>query len=83
VKLVAANIDLSDFLVRDFGAGWIDAVVQFGVNQQTRLGRCSGNETHDDLVAEKRPPAPVLRDDREKPVLDLVPLAGARREVVS
>ena len=36
---------------------------------------------YDGLVADQRMAAPVLGDEAEQPMLDLVPLAGARREM--
>src|SRR4051812_27415576 len=39
------------------------------------------DEVDDHVVGEQRATAPVLRDVTEHPVLDLVPLARARREV--
>ena len=44
-------------------------------------GRGSRDELHDRFVVAQRFAAPVRRDEREEPVLDLVPLAGPGREV--
>src|SRR5207342_3213174 len=37
----------------------------------------------DGLIADERPPAPVLRDEREQAMLNLVPFAGAGREMTN
>ena len=48
---------------------------------QPGLGRRRRDQVDDHLVAHQRLAAPVLADEREEPVLDLVPFARARREV--
>src|SRR5262249_47307714 len=52
-----------------------------GAHRQSGLGSCTCDEVHDDLVRGKRAAAPVLGDETEQAVLDLVPLAGAGRKV--
>jgi hypothetical protein len=39
------------------------------------------DQVDDGLVRAKRPASPIDRNEREKPVFDLVPLARPRREV--
>src|SRR5882672_6783545 len=48
---------------------------------QARLGCSGGDELDDDLVADQGARLPILADEGEEAVLDLVPLAGAGREV--
>src|SRR5712672_878527 len=48
---------------------------------QASLGCGCGDELDDDLVADQGASLPVLADEGEEPVLDLVPLAGAGREM--
>ena len=68
-------------LVGDFDAAGIDALVEFGVHGQSG-GRGDGLEGFDDdLVGFQWSSAPVTADRGEQPVFDLVPLAGAGREV--
>ena len=61
-----------------FGVG---VGVDLGAHPQaaTRFG--IGDEVHDHLMADQRVPTPVHCDEREQAMLDLVPLACARREV--
>ena len=81
MELVAPQTHSRKFVILDLGAGWIASRVKFGVNLQSlRRGR-RRNEIDNDFVAQKRLPAPVLADEAEQSVLDLVPLAGARRKV--
>ena len=48
---------------------------------QTGAGGGGGDQLDDGLVADQRLAAPVLGDEREQPMLDLVPLAGAGRQM--
>jgi hypothetical protein len=55
---------------------------------RVRIGRSGqpgcrrGNQLNDGLVADERFGPPVLADEGEEAVLDFVPLAGARRQMV-
>lgn len=81
MKVRALQLDGSQLDIWDLDADRIRIGVQLALNLQTCSGSGVGDEVDDDLVALQRSAAPVLRDLREKPVLDLIPLAGARREV--
>jgi hypothetical protein len=59
----------------------IVAGIEFGLHVQPGAGSGRGDRGEDDLVAGQRAAAPVHRDLREQPVLNLVPLRGARRKV--
>jgi hypothetical protein len=61
-----------------FGVG---PLVEAGVDLQAGACGGRGDQVDDHLVADQGLAAPVLRDEREQAVLDLVPVAGARREV--
>ena len=50
-------------------------------HREAGVGRGGGDQLDDDLVADQRLAAPVLGDEGEQAVLDLVPFAGAGREV--
>ena len=56
-------------------------LVELGVDVEAGAGAGGGDQADDDLVADERFAAPVLADEREEAMLDLVPLAGAGREV--
>jgi hypothetical protein len=69
---------------RYFGVGydhpfWIVILVQLAVQTGARGGR--GDQLNHRVVPDQRLGAPVLADEREQAVLDLVPLAGAKREM--
>ena len=69
-----------------FGA-WNDdargvaAFVELGFDSQAGGGPGVPDQGHHGFERAQRAPAPVLRDVTEQAVLDLVPLARARREV--
>src|SRR5512132_3056500 len=67
--------------VGDLDAGGVGGGVQVGADGQTGVGGGRGDRFDDDFVAGQGPAAPVHGDEREQPVLDLVPLAGARGQV--
>jgi hypothetical protein len=50
---------------------------------QSGFGRGRGNEIDNHFMAHQGLTAPVLRDEREQSVFDLVPLAGTGREVAN
>ncbi len=70
-----------EFIVSDLDPGFVLPRIQGGANDEARLRGCTCDQIHNDLVAGERTPAPVLGDETEQPMFDLVPLAGARRKV--
>ena len=48
---------------------------------QSCLGRGRRNQVDDDFVADQWFATPVLADEREQAMFDLVPLAGSRRKM--
>ena len=68
-------------LLADRDAGRVVAGVQGRLNPQPAAGPGRRDRLDDHLMAGQRPAPPVQGDVREQPVLDLVPLGGARREV--
>src|SRR5512135_1121861 len=73
--------DSLKLLLRHLDLRWIRPRVQSGLDLQARRRSRRRDQLDDYLMAHQRPAAPVHRDVREQAVLDLVPLAGARREV--
>ena len=65
----------------DLDAGGIGSGVQTRAHPKARGGRRRGNELHDDFVGDEGLAPPVLADEREEAVFDLVPFAGAGREM--
>ena len=72
------EVDLGQFLIRNFATGGVSFLVHRRPNLQTRLGRRVCDQLDDDFVSRQRTATPVDRDLAEQAMLDLVPLAGAR-----
>src|SRR3954451_4830057 len=70
-----------ELLVTDLDRDFVMIGVQGSLHDQARARRGTGDQADDRLEAEQRPATPVLRDEAEQPVLDLVPLAGPWWEV--
>ena len=81
VEAAGTEADLRHLLVADLPALGVLALVDLATDAQPGLGPGRGDEVDDGHQAGQRPSAPVGADVGEQPVLDLVPLAGARREV--
>ncbi len=72
-----------ELLVRDSAARRVDAVIKSTAHGESRLRGRSGDQVDDDLMGDERLAAPILRDEGEQAVLDLVPLAGSRRQMTN
>ncbi len=75
------QFQLSEFRVADFDSGVVGIGVQLGADKQAGFRRRAADQIDDRLMAEQRLAAPVLGDEAEETMLDLVPFARARREV--
>jgi len=81
VEAGAHDIEGGHLGVCDFLAFGIAFGIQFAPNVEAgRRARCR-NQADDDREAFQWTASPILADEREEPMLDLVPLARARREV--
>ena len=69
--------------VGDLDALWIWVGVEFAFDGETGFGCDCRDELDDGLVADQRLSTPVLGDEREEPMLDLVPFAGAWRQMAN
>ena len=78
VELITADVQLFHLLLGDLDAALVSVGVQRALHAQAGAGRGSGDQVHDDFMADQRLAPPVLGDEGEEAVLDLVPLAGAR-----
>ena len=78
---MALEIDAGEVGGGDFDAGRIRIGVDLGTDLEAGFGGGGGDQLDNDLMADERFAAPVLGDEREEAVLDLVPLAGTRRQV--
>ena len=81
MKLVRVDIDRVELGVSDPDLVRVGALVQPGIDLKPGAGRGGSDEVDDRLQRDERLAPPVHRDEREQPVLDLVPLRGAGREV--
>src|SRR6266850_2490778 len=81
VKLGVLEIQRIEFRIGYFDPGWIFSRVQLGANAQTGTGFRVRDQVNNDLVTDQRAGAPVLGDVAEHTMLDLVPFAGAWREM--
>src|SRR5271165_5575161 len=76
------NVEVSHVLVRDDDTLGIGFVVELALDGQAGSGRRGADQFDDDAIAEQRFGPPVLGNEREQAVLDLVPFAGSRREMM-
>ena len=81
VERVASQIDRGDLRIGDFDAFGIFVFVELGTHFEAGICCRRGDQLDDRAIAAQRLAAPVDGDERKQTVLDLVPFAGARREV--
>jgi hypothetical protein len=83
VRTITAAIgETSDhFFVRYDDGLWISVGVEFAMNGETGASGSGGDQVDDYAIADQRFGAPILGDEGEQTVLDLIPLAGARGKV--
>ena len=62
-------------------AGRVAALVELGLDAQARGGASVANQFDDRFKRAERTASPILGDVTEEAMLDLVPLAGAGRQV--
>ena len=81
MKLVPLQVELVHRFPRYFDAFLVAGKVQGCLDIQAGSCLRIGDEIHDRGQTVQRAASQVLANERKQPVLDLVPLAGARREV--
>src|SRR5487761_201187 len=81
MKVMRKHIDGGELRIGDLEAFGVFLFVEFSTYGQARLGRRSGDELDDCAKTAQGLAAPVDADERKKPVLDFIPLAGSRRQV--
>ena len=67
--------------VGDYYFGWIFSAVEFAFDPQTLRRFGIRNQIDDSGMRQQGLATPVLRNEREQPMLDLVPLTGAGRQM--
>ena len=81
MEFIQFEIESTQVGIGDIQAYRIDSSIQFGADPQSGMSRRIRNQIDDDFVARQGLASPVLGNVAEHAVLDLVPLAGPRREV--
>src|SRR6266567_8419460 len=83
VKPVSPELQFSHLLSGNLDPCGIGIRVKFALHRQPGCCRGGGDEVDDDLMTDQRLAAPILANEREQSVFNLVPLAGARRKVAN
>ena len=78
---MSGDINGSEFVVGDLDAGGVGGGIELAADLETGFGRCRADQLNDDLMADQRLSAPVAGDEGKQAMLDLVPFAGAGRQV--
>src|SRR6266511_2900418 len=81
MERVAEEIDGSQLSIGDSDAFGILVVFQFGANREAGLGGGCGDQLDNRAIAAQRLAPPVDGDEGKQPMLDLVPLARAGRQM--
>ena len=83
MKFRGTDLESREFVGTDLDASLVAWWVQRRANREAGFGGCASDQIHDDLVGGERTPTPVLRDEAEESVFDLVPFAGAGGKVAN
>src|SRR5260370_42223533 len=81
VEIAAPDTDGVHLGVADLDAGGIGGGIDLALDLQPGIGGRGRNELDDGLVADERSRPPILGNEREEAMLDLVPFARAGREM--
>jgi hypothetical protein len=71
MELIASNVEAFHLGIADFDSLLVAARVERALDFQTGLGRRRRDQLDHGKAVRERPPAPVLRDVAEQPVLDV------------
>ena len=78
---MAREVDGGQLGIGDFDAFGVFVLVQLGAHLEAGIGCRRGDQLDDRAIAAQRLAPPVDGDERKQTMLDLVPLAGTRRQV--
>jgi hypothetical protein len=81
MKLVSSEMEFGHLLVGHLQPRRILVGVELAFHRQAGGGGSGCNKVDDDFMTDERLASPVLADEREQPMFDLVPLARAWWEV--
>jgi len=82
VEFGVDDVQRGHLLIRDDDTLGLEVGVEFAAHRQTGIGLGCADQIDHDTIADQRLGSPVHADEREQTMLDLVPLAGARRQVM-
>ena len=80
---MAGKVDGGQLGIGNLDGFGIFAFVQLGAHFEAGIGCRRGDQLDDRAIAAQRFAAPVDCDERKQTMLDLVPLAGAGRQVAN
>jgi len=83
VKLVLFQVYSLNLFVCYLAASRVFPEIKAACHLQPLGGRRARDQIDNRLIIRKRFAAPIRANEREQPVFNLVPLAGARREVTN
>lgn len=83
VQLVRRDIDCGHLRVRDLDAVRVEIGMNFAFHVQAGPRGRVGDQLHDGVATDQGFAAPVLCDEGEQPVFDLVPFAGTWRQMAN
>src|SRR5450631_3255439 len=82
VEFGADDVQRRHLLIRDDDALGIEIGVEFATHRQAGISRGRADQIDNDTIADQGLGSPIHADEREQTMLDLVPLAGARWQVM-
>ena len=81
MKRVPFQVHSFNFLIRNLPTGRVFPTIQPAGHLEPFGGRRARDQIYNRLIIPKRLAPPIRGDEREQPVFNLVPFAGARRKV--
>ena len=78
---ITAEIQKLHFLITDLATFFIPSVIEPRLKGEAGFRFRVPDQVDDGNAVQQRAPTPIFGNEAEHPVLDLVPLAGARRKV--
>ena len=81
MEWISVDIQSPHFLIADLAAFFIAFVVQPSLDIEAGFRFRISDKVDDGDAVEERPAAPIFGNEAEHAVLDLIPLARARRKV--
>ena len=83
MERVTSYVEARHFRIGDLYAFGISVAIEFATDRKPFFRRGVGDQRDCDVEADERHGAPVLGDEAEHAMLDLVPLGSARRIVAT